>query len=248
MSPKRKPRRNLDAAIRTLTESMARIARLVVPGYPHHVTQRGNRRQTTFFSARDYQEYVDKVCEAKAAAGVSIWAYCLMPNHVHLIAVPERKSSLAELFAKAHRAYTRYINFRHEWRGHLWQERFNSCVMDQDHLISAVRYVELNPVRAGLCESAEDWKWSSARAHLAGKNDQIVDVAPMLELVDDWRSYLRQSTSNNARSALQKHSRTGRPLGSLEFVETLESITGRSLIKKKPGRKLINSHAKSSKK
>lgn len=219
---------------------MARIARLVVPGYPHHVTQRGNRRQRTFFSPQDYQEYVDKIVEAKESAGVSFWAYCLMPNHVHLIVVPERKSSLADLFAKAHRAYTRYINFRHDWRGHLWQDRFNSCVMDKDHLLSAVRYVELNPVRAGLCTAAEDWKWSSAKAHLVGKNDELVDVAPMLDVVGDWRSYLRQSVSDDVRSRLRKHSRTGRPLGSPAFVETLETITGRKLIKKKPGRKPVD--------
>src|SRR5210317_374899 len=130
---------------------MARMPRLVIPHYPHHVTQRGVRRQKTFFSDADYKTYLDLLATAKDGVGADIWAYCLMPNHVHHVIVPGKEDSLAALFSDAHRRYTRRINFREGWRGHLWQERFHSFVMDERHLNATVRYVELNPVAAGLC-------------------------------------------------------------------------------------------------
>lgn len=219
---------------------MARIARVVVPDFPHHVTQRGNRRQATFFVAADYQDYKLKIAEAKKTAGVDIWAYCLMPNHVHFVAVPRDSNSLSRLFAESHRRYTRRINFRYGWQGHLWQERFHSCVLSESHLLATVRYVERNPVRAGLCRSPEDWPWSSARAHLARSDDKLVSVAPMLELVGNWRSYIETDESPKEIEALRQHTRTGRPLGDGRFVESLERITGRELQRKKPGPKPRN--------
>jgi len=214
---------------------MARLPRLVVPGYPHHVTQRGNRRQKTFFSADDYHEYIANIANAKADSGADIWAWCLMPNHVHLVVVPERLDSLSALFAEAHRKYTRYVNFRQGWRGHLWQERFHSCVMDERHLLSAIRYVELNPVTAGLCRQPEDWPWSRSRAHLAGHDDALVSVRPMLQRVSNWRRYLQSTDSESALERLQKHSRTGRPLGNDHFIEKLEQLTQRTLKRRRPG-------------
>ncbi len=150
---------------------MARIARLVVPGYPHHVTQRGNRRAQTFFEESDYLLYKDMLAEAARKAGAEIWAYCLMPNHVHIIIVPSTEDGLRQTFADAHRRYTGYINARLRATGHLWQSRFGSVVMDEEHLKHAVRYVSLNPVRAKLVERAEDWPWSSVAAHLSSKDD-----------------------------------------------------------------------------
>ena len=129
---------------------MARLARLVVPGLPHHVTQRGNRRQQTFFCEEDYAAYVELMADWCKERGVEIWGYCLMPNHVHLIAVPRSEEGLARAVGEAHRRYTRRINFREKWRGYLWQGRFASFVMDEPYLLAAARYVELNPVRAGL--------------------------------------------------------------------------------------------------
>jgi putative transposase len=129
---------------------MARLARVVAPGLPHHVTQRGNRRQKTFFSPADYRLYRSLMAEWCGREGVEIWAYCLMPNHVHLIAVPEREDALQRAIGEAHRRYSRAVNLREGWRGHLWQGRFASFPMDQDHLLAAARYVELNPVRAGI--------------------------------------------------------------------------------------------------
>jgi len=118
------------------------MPRLVVPGYPHHVTQRGARRMKTFFLDEDYQYYLDLVAYHKQKAGVAIWAYCLMPNHVHFVAVPEREDSLSCLFKMVHRHYSRAINFRQKWTGHLWQERFHSFVMDEEYLLTTVRYVD----------------------------------------------------------------------------------------------------------
>ena len=120
---------------------------------PHHVTQRGNRRQQTFFGEEDYQHYLELMAQFCRAEQVAIWAYCLMPNHVHLIVVPQSAESLRRAIGEAHRRYTRWINFREGWRGHLWQGRFASFVMDEDHLLTAARYVELNPVRAGLVQA-----------------------------------------------------------------------------------------------
>lgn len=213
---------------------MARMPRLVVPGLPHHVTQRGNRRMQTFFSNDDYRTYLALMAEGKEDAGIAVWAYCLMPNHVHLVVVPERKDSLAQLFRTVHRRYTRHINLREDWRGHLWQERFHSFVMDEHYLLAAVRYTELNPVRARLCARPEDWPWSSARAHLARKNDTVVTVGPMLQRVTSWGQYLATDEQGEA-SKIRHYASTGRPAGEASFVEQLEGLTGRALQKRKPG-------------
>src|SRR5271157_6501103 len=129
---------------------MARLARVIAPGMPHHVTQRGNRRQQTFFGEEDYQHYLELMAQFCRAEQVAIWTYCLMPNHVYLIVVPQSAESLRRAIGEAHRRCTRWINFREGWRGHLWQGGFASFVMDEDHLLTAARYVKLNPVRAGL--------------------------------------------------------------------------------------------------
>ena len=126
---------------------MPRIARVVVPRYPHHVTQRGNRRQQTFFCDDDYRAYLELMAEWCKRCGIEIWAYCLMPNHVHLIAVPNSEDGLRRGIGEAHRRYTRRVNFRERWRGHLWQGRFASFVLDDLYLLAATRYVEMNPVR-----------------------------------------------------------------------------------------------------
>ena len=213
------------------------MPRLIVPGYPHHVTQRGNRRQKTFFNTEDYQAYLDLVAIAKPRAGCDIWAYCLMPNHVHFVIVPEYEDSLALQFKEAHRRYTRRINFRENWRGQLWQERFHSFVMDEQHLNATIKYVELNPVKARLCNNPQDWRWSSVHAHLSSDDDGLFSVRPMLEKFPNWSEYLEQSDTENENKRIRKHTRTGRPLGSINFIETLEVMTGKMLKPRKPGPK-----------
>ena len=129
---------------------MARLARVVVPGLPHHITQRGNGRQQTFFCDEDYEYYLELMGQWCTVHQVEIWAYCLMPNHVHLLAVPQSPDGLRLAIGEVHRRYTRMVNFREGWRGHLWQGRFASFLLDEPYVLTAARYVELNPVRAGL--------------------------------------------------------------------------------------------------
>ena len=216
---------------------MARIARIVAPDMPHHITQRGNRRLETFFCDTDYELYLEFMAQWCKCWDVLIWAYCLMPNHVHLIAVPQSEEGMCRAIGEAHRRYTRHINFREKWRGHLWQGRFASFVMDEDHLLKAMRYVELNPVKAGLVEKPGDYPWSSARAHLEGKDDVLVKVEPMLSEVGDWEQYLALDIDEEEEALMKRHERTGRPLGAEGFIEALEKTLGRFLRKRKPGPK-----------
>lgn len=216
---------------------MARIARVVATGLPHHITQRGNRRQNTFLREEDYAAYKKLMVEWCARCGVEIWAYCLMPNHVHLIAVPESEDGLRRAIGEAHRRYTRMVNFREGWRGHLWQGRFASFVMEERYLLAAARYIELNPVRAKLSKKAEDYPWSSAAAHVQGKDDGLAKVAPLLALVNDWRVFLAAGTEDMEIDIFRRHERTGRPLGAKDFVTALEGTLGRTLYPQSPGRK-----------
>lgn len=210
---------------------------MVAPGCPHHVTQRGNRRQQTFFCDADYQAYLDLMAEWCGRCGVEIWAYCLMPNHVHLIATPETAQGLPRAIGEAHRRYTRYVNRREEWHGYLWQGRFASFPMDEPHLLMAARYIERNPLRARLAGWAADYPWSSARAHLAGRDDRLVKVAPLLALVDDWAGFLGAGADDAAAETLRRHARSGRPLGGAAFVTELEARLGRALRPQKRGPK-----------
>ena len=225
---------------------MARLARVVAPGYPHHVTQRGNRRQATFFSDDDYRSYLELMAEWCTRCGVEVWAYCLMPNHVHLVAVPSTSGGLASAIGEAHRRYTRRVNLREDWRGHLWQGRFASYVMDEENLLAAVRYVEMNPVRARLCRKPWRWRWSSAAAHVAGRDDVLVKARPMLELglgkAADWRAYLDLETPEETIRRLRLHERTGRALGSDGFVGKRERALGRRLRPGRPGRPRSGKH------
>jgi putative transposase len=152
---------------------MARIARFVVPGLPHHVTQRGNRRERVFFADEDYELYRDLLSSQCRKQGVAVWAYCLMPNHIHLILVPDRAEALGRALGETHRRYSAVVNARLRVTGHLFQSRFGSAVMDEEHLMAAARYVGLNPVRARLVARAEDWRWSSVKAHLEGQDDGL---------------------------------------------------------------------------
>jgi len=215
---------------------MARIARVIAPGIPHHVTQRGNRRQQTLFCDEDYQAYIDLMAEWCRKCKVEIWAWCLMPNHVHLIAVPETEQGLARAIGEAHRRYTRRINFRHGWRGHLWQERFASFPMDESYLLAAARYVEMNPVAGDLVKEPADYPWSSARAHISCQDDQLVKVEPLLSMVGDWKGFL-SLPEEDEMNLFRTHERTGRPLGKDAFIKGLEAELGRHLLPRQPGPK-----------
>ena len=215
---------------------MARLARIVVPGYPHHITQRGNRRQETFFCDEDYEAYLSLMAEWCSRLGVEIWFYCLMPNHVHLIAVPQTEDGLRRAIGEAHRRYTRRINFREDWRGHLWQGRFSSFVMDNKYLLAAVRYVAMNPVKAGLSKRPEQYRWSSAAAYLSGKDDPLVKVRHLNKMIDDWKEFFKEGEDSIIAERILKHEHTGRPLGSEKFILRLEKILDIMLKPKKAGR------------
>ena len=216
---------------------MARLAGVVVAGVARHVTQRGNRRQPVFFSDSDYRVYMRLLAQGCREAEVAVWGYCLMPNHVHLILVPSSADGLRAALGEAHRRYRRAVNPREGWRGYLWQGRFASVAMDDAHLLAAARYVELNPVRARLASRAEQWPWSSARAHLAGDDDDLAVSAPPLGRAPDWPAFLGRGLGEDEHKALQSGERTGRPLGSEAFVAALERDLGRPLARQKPGRK-----------
>ncbi len=217
---------------------MARLTRIVLPGYPHHVTQRGNRRQDVFFCDGDLQAYLTLLKQWCARESVQVWAYCLMTNHVHLIVKPEEGSNLSRAIGETHRRYTRMINFREQWRGYLWQGRFASFVLDEPWLLQAVAYVEYNPVAAGMVARPWDYRWSSVHAHLAGEDSLgIVEVAPLLDLVGgDWQAYL-SSYKVDGDGNFATHERTGRPLGDEGFIDRIESALSRVVRKKKPGPK-----------
>lgn len=216
---------------------MSRIARAVVPGLPHHVTQRGNRRGKVFFEDGDYALYRDLLAERCKKLGVEVWGWCLMPNHVHLLLVPRTEDGLARAVGETHRRYTAFVNARARQTGHLFQARFASAALDEEHLLAALRYVTLNPVRAGLVRRAQDWRWSSARAHLKGADDGLTRTAPAFDRVPDFASLLQGPPPEELFDALRRAEATGRPLGKETFLARLEKRLGRSLRPQKRGPK-----------
>ena len=216
---------------------MARMARVVIPGIAHHVTQRGNRRQQTFFRDADYVAYLHLAAEAFREGGVEVWAYCLMPNHVHIVATPPEPQALAQAVGTTHLRYTRQINSRERWRGYLWQGRFASFPMDEDYLMACARYVGLNPVRAGLTARAIDWPWSSVRAHVEGRADPLLTPGPLAErLGAAMAGFFDVDIHEEGLRRLRRASSTGRPLGAADWVKALEAATGRRLAQPAMGR------------
>lgn len=209
---------------------MPRQARVVIPGIPHHVVQRGNRRLPTFFRETDYRLWLRLAAEAFRAAEVEVWAYCLMPNHLHLVATPARPESLARAVGAANLRYTRRINAREGWTGYLWQGRFASFPMDERRLLTCVRYVGLNPVRAGLAAQAADWPWSSVRAHLGGRPDPLLTPGPLADrLGEAMAGFFDVDVGEEELRRLRRASSTGRPLGDPAWIGRLEARTGRRL-------------------
>jgi REP-associated tyrosine transposase len=216
---------------------MARLARVVVPGHPHHVTQRGNGRARTFFSDGDYVLYRDLLADHCRAARVEVWAWCLMPNHVHLILVPSDPDGLRRALARVHRIYAGTIQARLKRTGHFWQGRFGAVAMDEQHLAAALRYVSLNPVRARLVERAQDWRWSSTRAHLRGKDDGVTVLAPVRDRFPDFADLIATEPEADFFASLRAAESVGRPLGDDRFLARIERRTGRVLKPAKRGPK-----------
>jgi putative transposase len=216
---------------------MARRARVVFPGLPHHVTQRGNRRQDVFRDVDDRLRFVELLADRTARAGLRIWAYTLMTNHVHLIVVPEEKESLANAMRDCLSDYARCFNVRAGWTGHLWQNRFYSSVLGPDHLWNAVRYVERNPVRARLVQRAEDYPWSSAAYHCGVRvTDPLLSPeSPLVGAREDWSGWLKEFNDEADDELLRRNTRTGMPSGCDAFIRRLERELGRSIAPQQRG-------------
>ncbi len=216
---------------------MPRIARLILPGVAHHLTQRGNRRQMVFFSEGDKDFYLKILIKNLAETSIRVLGYCLMTNHVHLVAIPGKKEEFSSTLGETHRKYTTIINIREEWRGHLWQGRFWSFPLDDCYLYRAVRYVELNPVRAGIVKKAGQYAWSSARGHLGLWDDPVLAKSLGPPMVENWEAYLEEDEEDGFRDRIHLNQRSGRPLGDEAFVSRLETMTGLVLRKLRPGPK-----------
>lgn len=211
---------------------MPRVARIVVPGLPHHITQRGNNRQDVFFTTDDRHLYLRILLEQSREYGLNVHGYCLMTNHIHLIATPRHEDSLARAVGRTHFHYTQSINRLHGRSGHLWQNRFYSCPLDEDHLLAAMRYVERNPVRAKLCRMPWRHPWSSAAAH-CGEEDRsgILDIKWWAAYARPakWKQMLIAGETGDAESKLRQATMTGRPLAGDRLIAKLEAKLGRRL-------------------
>jgi len=216
---------------------MPRMPRISVPRVPYHLTHRGNRGELVFRAPVDRWSYLS-LLEAHARKNeLEIWAYCLMTNHIHLIARPAGPDSLARTIAIAHGQYARRFNVRYGLSGHLWANRFYSCPLDEAHLFCAARYVELNPVRAGLATAPEEFAWSSARANLGeGANRLLSPGRPWAIDPKGWRSYLGEAPEGGVEPELRRCTTSGRPAGSREFVETVGHLAGRDVACPRRGR------------
>lgn len=217
---------------------MARQARIVLPDTPHHVMQRGQNGQQIFFEKEDSESYLSLLAAQCKAHNVSIWSYCLLPNQIHLIAVPQNPEALAQAIGEAHRQYSAHINAKTENKGSLFQNRFFSYPMDEHSLLSAARFVEILPVMAGVARSADCYLWSSARAHIKNKEDALLTPEkPLTHFMPDWADFLSGTTPPKENDDIQLHLQTGRPRGSESFLDSVEEMIGRPVRPQKRGRK-----------
>jgi putative transposase len=223
---------------RRYTKHMPRIARVVLPGVPLHLTQRGIRRFDVFRDQADRQLYIRLLGGSCQRSGLRICAYCLMTNHVHVVAIPERKDSVAKALHRCHGVYARLFNLKYELSGHLWQARPYSAALDEQHLWAAIRYVELNPVRAGMINRAERYAWSSAAVHCGLKRDLLIHPEwASLDLIPDWKKWLEIGNKPEVDQLIRERTFTGLPCGSDLFTRGAEHRLGRNLMPRKPGPK-----------
>ncbi|HDY65111.1 MAG TPA: transposase [Phycisphaerae bacterium] len=211
---------------------MPRVGRIVIPGCPHHITQRGNNRQDVFFVDDDRRAYLAILKDRAERECLSVDGYCLMDNHVHLIATPERADSIAKAVGRTNFLYTQYVNRLHARSGHLWQNRFYSCALDDEHFWAAMAYVERNPVRSKIIRRAWRYAWSSAAAHCgASDKSELLDLGEWRKLLDvaAWKDTLCDPTDDDDLVRLRLNTSRGRPLGSDSFVSKLERALGRRL-------------------
>jgi putative transposase len=219
---------------------MPRTARIVIPKYPYHVTQRGNYRQEIFQDREDQIKYLSWIEEYSKKYQMLVYAYCLMNNHIHFICTPLSKNSLAKVFSSVHMRYSQYYNKKLKARGHLWQGRFYSCILEHEHVYSAVRYVERNPVRAGLVRKPWEWEWSSAAFHVGDVKESRVKFGDLSDIMDikdvNWREYITDKDDPREMDEIRKCTMLGRPWGGAEFITAISKVLGISLDTRKKGR------------
>ena len=217
---------------------MARTGRIVIPNIPHHIVNRGNRRQNVFFGEDDYIQYLEILSKFCMMYEVKIISYCLMANHVHLIAIPSESSALSKAIGDTHQAYTRMVNFRHRWRGHLWQGRFFSCPMDELYTCRTARYIELNPYKAKVVKDFADYPYSSAGFHMGYRlSDPVVKEPYFAYTAKEWRRFIEEATDEQEEKLIEQQTQTGKPMGEENFIKKMEKETGLDLSRKKPGPK-----------
>lgn len=219
---------------------MPRLARTVCARVPHHITQRGNRREEVFFTDDDRRAYLAWLKDYAEKYDVDIVAYCLMTNHIHLIAVPASEDGLEKVLKPLHMRYAQRVNRARHWKGHVWQGRYFSSALDEDYLWAAVRYVERNPVRAKIVRKAENYRWSSASAHCGLKADSLLTRKPswqrQFESIGDWSAWLAEGDEPQRLEILRRNVEKGLPCGSEKFIQKLEKLTGRTLQYRPRGR------------
>jgi putative transposase len=216
---------------------MPKPARVVIPGLPHHLTHRGNRRLEVFHHVEDYEIYLRLLRKHADRNKVSLEGYSLMPNHVHLVAVPQNKESLSDMVQEVHGTFAALLNAKYGMTGHCWEGRFFSCPLDQAHFWNTLRYVELNAVRAGLVKKAEDYSWSSAAAHCGLRDDRLLAKrllpAPVME---DWSAWLSSGNSRGIDDYIRAQTFAGHPCGCTDYFREIEKSLGRSLLPRPRGR------------
>jgi len=219
---------------------MPRTARIIVLDFPHHITQRGNNKTTTFLDDEDYITYLTLLEKYKTKYYLDISSYTLMPNHIHVKAIPKQPDSFSKTFNCTQMCYTQYFNTKYKKIGHLWQNRFFSCPLDEQHSYIVTQYIELNPVQAKLVKNPEDWKWSSARDHL-NIEQGIISLLPSKKIsgAQNWREYLKLEPSKVSIETINKHTFLGKPLGDKTFFKMLENKLGISLASRLRGRPMI---------
>ena len=219
---------------------MPRLARTVCARVPHHITQRGNRREKVFFTDDDRHAYLGWLKEYAEKHEVDILAYCLMPNHIHLVAVPATEDNLQQALKPLHMRYAQRINRARGWKGHVWQGRFFSSPLDEAYLWAAMRYVERNPVRAKMIRKAENYRWSSAAAHCRVREDEVLTKKPswrkQFEAIGDWSAWLAEGDAPEQLEIMRRHTEKGLPCGSEKFIRKLETLAGRALHYRPQGR------------
>ena len=216
------------------------MARVVAEGVPHHITQRGNNRQNVFLLDEDRRFYLETLKAKCREHGVAVLGYCLMTNHVHLVAIPRHPDSLARALGQADGQYAAWFNKRHQRSGHLWQNRYYSCPLGGSYLVTAPAYVDLNPLRAGMARNALEYAWSSAKAHAVGvETDSLVDewAWSELKIARNWNEILEAESDNKRSDELRRATHSGLPLGDAAFVAEMERRAERKLRPGRPGRR-----------